>query len=60
METRAKPRRAALLAVDNANSRIKAVESRTGKRVRRVFSKDEGEARKRKVHKNVSWEELIK
>lgn len=59
IETRAKPRRAALLAVDNANSRIKAVESRTGKRVRRVFSKHEGEAHKRKVHKNVSWEELI-
>jgi len=60
METQAK--RAALLAVDNANSRIKAVQSQTGKRVRRVCSTDdEGEeGRKRKVHRNVVWEELTK
>jgi len=53
-------KRDALLAVDNANSRIKAVESHTGKKVRRVFSGDEGEARKRKVHRNVMWAELMK
>lgn len=52
-------KRAALLAVDNANARIKAVESRTGKRVRRVCSEDEGESRKRKIHRNVLWGELM-
>lgn len=52
-------KRAALLAVDNANSRIKAVESHTGKRVRRVFSEEDGESRQRKVHRNVKWEELM-
>lgn len=52
-------KRAALVAVDNANSRIKAVESSTGKRVRRVNSKGDDEERKRKVHRNVLWNELI-
>jgi len=47
------------VAVDNANSRIKAVESSTGKRVRRVNSKGDDEERKRKVHRNVLWNELI-
>jgi len=57
VETQVK--RAALLAVDNANSRIKAVEAHTGKRVRRVCSEDEGEPRRRKVHRNVTWTELM-
>lgn len=50
---------AALLAVDNANSRIKAVESLTGKRVRRVCLEDEGESRRRKVRRNVTWGEMM-
>lgn len=58
MDTQAK--RAALFAIDNANSRIKAVQSQTGKRLRRVYSDDEGQARKRKVHRNVVWAELMK
>ena len=52
--------RCALLAIENANKKVKRVKSRTGKSMKRVLSESDFEARDKKVLRNTSWAEIMR
>lgn len=56
LDTHAK--QCALLAIENANKKIKDVHTRTGKRMHRVLSESDFEVRDKKVLRATSWEKL--
>lgn len=52
-------RRCALLAIDNAEERVKLLKRRTGKRLRRVLSESDFDVRGGSLLRSTTWEELF-